>query len=176
MSPFLRWFIHSIPVVAVFLMTIGIWQIVVSVYEIHPIILPSPVRVFETLWDARVELVRGFLATGLAAVLGLGTSLLLGVLVAIGFSQALWIRRRAQAQPPQLPPCLPPWPRPWTPPKPAQPTYSPPEPPPPLPPSLPPPSLPPSSLPPPPPSSLPPLRLPEPAADEEEVELLSEAD
>ena len=93
MNPFLRWSLNSIPVVAVFLAAIGIWQVAVSVYEIHPIILPSPVRVFETLWEARVELGRGFLATGLAALLGLGTSLLLGVVVAIAFSQAQWIRR-----------------------------------------------------------------------------------
>lgn len=75
-----------------FAVFVALWQAVVVIFKMHPITLPSPARVLRSMWDERDALIEGFLATGAASLLGLLTSVLVGVLIAIVFSQSKWIR------------------------------------------------------------------------------------
>jgi NitT/TauT family transport system permease protein len=61
-------------------------------YSINPIILPGPLQVAKSLWDEREILATGFRTTGLAAVVGLSASVLLGGVVAISFSLSSVLR------------------------------------------------------------------------------------
>ncbi len=76
----------------VFLAVLAIWQVIVALWEIHPIILPSPLRVGQAAWLESRLLLAGFCLTGAAALLGLLASISLGTLVAVIFSQSRWIR------------------------------------------------------------------------------------
>lgn len=76
----------------VFVSVLVIWQVTVTWWQIHPIILPSPLRVGQAAWLESRLLLAGFCLTGAAALLGLLASIILGTLVAIIFSQSRWIR------------------------------------------------------------------------------------
>lgn len=76
----------------VFVGFLAAWQAAVVIFSIHPIILPPPLRVLQVAWQERVTLAEGFLLTGAAALLGLLLSILLGSLIAIGFSQSKLVR------------------------------------------------------------------------------------
>ncbi len=76
----------------VFASLLATWQLMIIIFTIHPIVLPSPMRVALAGWQERNALAMGFAVTGAAAVLGLSTSVLVGTCVAILFSQSRWIR------------------------------------------------------------------------------------
>ena len=76
----------------VFIGFLCIWQVAVMWLQIHPIILPSPIRVGWAGWQERAALLGGFCLTGAAALLGLVASILLGTMVAVLFSQSRWLR------------------------------------------------------------------------------------
>lgn len=69
-----------------------LWQAVAVGLRIHPIILPSPIRVAGVAWQERTTLIAGFGLTGAAALLGLVASIILGTVVAVLFSQSRWLR------------------------------------------------------------------------------------
>lgn len=69
-----------------------LWQAAVVWLRIHPIVLPSPIRVAGVAWQERITLLAGFCLTGAAALLGLVASILLGTSVAVLFSQSRWLR------------------------------------------------------------------------------------
>jgi len=72
---------------------LGVWQLGVWVFQVHPIILPPPTRVAEVALEERGVLLQALSNTALASLAGLGSSLLLGSLVAILFSQSPALRR-----------------------------------------------------------------------------------
>lgn len=78
--------------VALLLFLVG-WQLTVQVLKIHPILLPTPLRVLQVAQAEQQTLLRAFANTALASLSGLGISVLLGSLIAILFSQSKWIRR-----------------------------------------------------------------------------------
>ncbi|MEO8271352.1 MAG: ABC transporter permease subunit, partial [Aureliella sp.] len=75
-----------------FLGFVLLWQAAVVWLRVHPIILPSPIRVAVVAWQERDTLLAGFCLTGAAALLGLAASILLGTSVAVLFSQSRWLR------------------------------------------------------------------------------------
>ncbi len=68
------------------------WDLAVRIFDIHPIVLPSPIRVLQAGWQERIPLMRGFIITGAAAFSALLVSIIVGSLVAILFSQSPRIR------------------------------------------------------------------------------------
>ncbi len=72
---------------------LGIWQFVVWHFELPPILLPSPSQVLAAGIEERESLMRGTFVTGLAAVLGLATAVVMGGLIAILFSISTLMRR-----------------------------------------------------------------------------------
>ena len=77
---------------AVLLAFVAVWHLVVWAFQIHPIVLPSPLRVLLVAWAERTVLVRGFLITGAAAACALVTSVVVGSLIAMLFSQSAQMR------------------------------------------------------------------------------------
>jgi NitT/TauT family transport system permease protein len=86
------WASQSIAPAAVLALVIALWQFVVSYFQIHPIILPSPFAVLLMLWKERNTLGRAVFITGSAAFFGLLSSILLGAFIAILFSQSAKLR------------------------------------------------------------------------------------
>lgn len=80
------------PPIMVMGLLVSLWQAAVVLLEIHPILLPSPVAVFQALWTERAVLVRATIVTGSAALCGLAASIVLGLLIAILFSQSARLR------------------------------------------------------------------------------------
>lgn len=76
----------------VFACVLVIWQAAIAVFQMHPIVLPSPLRVAHAAWLERWTLAKGLAVTGAAASLGLLCSIVTGSLVAIVFSQSKWLR------------------------------------------------------------------------------------
>ncbi|MGN6136295.1 MAG: ABC transporter permease [Aureliella sp.] len=83
----------ALPVAIALLLFLVGWQLAVVVLEIHPIILPSPMRVAEVAVAERATLCRAFINTAFASLSGLAASLVLGALIAILFSLSKWLRR-----------------------------------------------------------------------------------
>ncbi len=79
------------PLIVLILLMI-VWQLAIALLHIHPILLPSPLAVLQSMWIERVVLIRATLVTGAAALCGLATSIVLGALVAVVFSQSAKIR------------------------------------------------------------------------------------
>jgi NitT/TauT family transport system permease protein len=79
---------------AVLALTAGLiaWQTVVSYYRLPPILLPGPKQVLQTAFELRGPLIEGMMTTGLTAVLGLLTAVVVGTIVAIFFSLSRSIR------------------------------------------------------------------------------------
>jgi len=87
-----QWWVNlSAPLLSI-LFLLMVWQGVVSLGKIHPVILPSPSGVIKALWDNQKLLIQGCIITGQAALAGLAASVLLGSLIAILFSQSRLIR------------------------------------------------------------------------------------
>lgn len=68
------------------------WHVAVLVFKFHPIVLPSPYPVALVAWKERVVLCKALVATGGAALLGLGLSIVIGSIIAMLFSQSSRIR------------------------------------------------------------------------------------
>lgn len=69
-----------------------LWQLAVTLLHVHPVTLPPPTRVLATAWELRGTLGGAFLATAASSLLGLLSSVCVGCLVAILFSQSRWLR------------------------------------------------------------------------------------
>jgi NitT/TauT family transport system permease protein len=78
---------------ATLLLFLALWQLAVVVLHIHPIVLPAPTRVAVVAVEEYPTLARAFANTALASLLGLGTSIAVGSLVAVAFSQSPLLRR-----------------------------------------------------------------------------------
>ncbi len=78
--------------VAVFFAFTIVWQLIVTVQQLEPIFLPSPLRVAHAAWQERQKLFQGFLVTGAASLLGLMLSVAIGSVLAVLFSQSRWVR------------------------------------------------------------------------------------
>lgn len=87
-----RRLVDAIPVIAVAFAFLVVWHFGVIVSGIQPILLPAPVQVWRAGWENGDKLVEATLVTGKAALAGLGTSVLIGVLVSLLFSQSRHIR------------------------------------------------------------------------------------
>ncbi len=89
----LRFLLHSLSApLAVLLLLLIVWQACIAFFHIHPILLPSPIAVLRSMWNERAILTRATLVTGAAALCGLTTSIILGSVVAILFSQSVRLR------------------------------------------------------------------------------------
>ena len=69
-----------------------IWQLVVTFTGIHPVLLPGPLQVATAAWENRSTLLMATSVTGQAALVGFLTSVILGFLVSLLFSQSRHIR------------------------------------------------------------------------------------
>lgn len=69
------------------------WHLAVTVFHIHPIVLPPPTQVAWVAVEEYSKLVSAFRYTALASLSGLGISVVLGSLIAICFSQSSLLRR-----------------------------------------------------------------------------------
>lgn len=72
---------------------LAIWQAVVVLRKIHPIVLPPPTQVFQVLWSERETLSKAFVCSASAALAGLLASVIIGFVVAIFFSQSKFLRQ-----------------------------------------------------------------------------------
>ena len=88
----LAWCFQYAAAIGVMFLLAAIWHALVVLRGIEPIILPTPLRVLEAAIRERETLFKGFLATGMAASLGLTLSIALGSLIAIVFSQSKTLR------------------------------------------------------------------------------------
>lgn len=77
----------------VFVMTIAVWQAIVWSGVLETYILPSPGSVAQSMWQRRWDLMGYTLRTGIIAISGFATSVLLGVGVSLVFSQSSIIRQ-----------------------------------------------------------------------------------
>ncbi len=82
--------------VAVLVTVVTAWHFAVRLFQIHPIILPEPLRVLKIAWIEREVLTQGFLITGAAAGCALLTSVIFGSAVAMLFSQSSGLRTAFQ--------------------------------------------------------------------------------
>lgn len=80
-------------VLATLLLFFATWEVAVAVLRIHPIVLPPPSQVARVAVAEFPTLAKAFRSTAAAALCGLTTSLVLGSLIAIAFSQSLLLRR-----------------------------------------------------------------------------------
>ncbi len=85
--------VQIVSVVAVALGGLAIWMLVLRVFDLPPILLPSPLRVFQAAMQKRNELALGMLSTGIAATVGLVTAIVIGCSASVVFSQSRTIRR-----------------------------------------------------------------------------------
>lgn len=83
---------RCLPAVGLATVTLLAWQAVVTLAQLPPILLPSPLAVASAGWEYRVDLWHGFLATGAASLSGFIASLLLGSLLAALMSQSVMLR------------------------------------------------------------------------------------
>ena len=83
----------ALPPLALLAIVIAAWQALIVTFDIKPYLLPSPWAVATMAWEKRLELSQATGRTALAAVCGFTTSLLLGTLVGIVFSQSRTIAR-----------------------------------------------------------------------------------
>lgn len=83
---------QALPVVIVAGVAIATWHFVVALTGIEPMLLPSPGQVFDSAWENRQALQRGFFVTATTALAGLTMSVVFGGSIAIVFSQARMLR------------------------------------------------------------------------------------
>tara|TARA_B100000029_G_scaffold379097_1_gene373922 strand:- start:1237 stop:2046 length:810 start_codon:yes stop_codon:yes gene_type:complete len=69
-----------------------IWQAATRIFGWPVFLVPAPTDVLDALTEDASRLTHATILTGAAALLGLGVSLIAGVLVSIVFSQSRWIR------------------------------------------------------------------------------------
>lgn len=76
-----------------FLIMLSCWHAATVILKLPSYLVPSPLSVFQTMWERGLELGHALLLTGSAALLGFLCSLVVGFLVALVFSQSAVIRR-----------------------------------------------------------------------------------
>lgn len=81
-----------IPTVLLAIVVVAIWQAIVMIYALPPILLPAPLAVLQAAWETRDELSRGAVVTGGAAMAGFLLSLVVGTIVASLMSQSRMLR------------------------------------------------------------------------------------
>ena len=86
------WLLKSVLATAAFVVFLCLWTAAVVAFRIHPIVLPTPLRVCQVAWSERWTLFQGFLSTGAASLLGLCLSVVVGSLIGVLFSQSRWLR------------------------------------------------------------------------------------
>lgn len=79
------------PIITLVLVVIA-WDLVVRIWRLPPFLLPSPENVVAAAWKKRQALSSATAITALAAFCGFLSSLLIGTLIAFGFSQSRAIR------------------------------------------------------------------------------------
>ncbi len=80
------------PTVLLAVVVVAVWQAIVTIYALPPILLPSPLAVLAAAWETRSELAQGAVVTGGAAVAGFLMSIVLGTVVAALMSQSRMLR------------------------------------------------------------------------------------
>ena len=83
------------PPVLLLFMLLAIWQGIVSVFRISPIILPGPLGIYEVAASDPRAVIHAFWTTTKQAVCGFALSITIGFLIAICFSQSSVFRRCA---------------------------------------------------------------------------------
>jgi len=73
------------------LIVLGAWQALVVAYDVPPYLVPSPLRVLQTLIADRVLLLASLGVTLGVALTALGVSIVLGSLIALLFVRSRWI-------------------------------------------------------------------------------------
>jgi NitT/TauT family transport system permease protein len=81
-----------LPPLITFVILIIVWQSLIVVFRLKPLLLPSPLAVAQAFLSDRALLARAVLYTGSAAVLGFAGSLVAGTLIAFAFSQSRLLR------------------------------------------------------------------------------------
>lgn len=71
---------------------VAAWQVIVVVWKLPPILLPSPLQVLQAGLDHAAVLASGLWVTGTAAVLGFFASVVVGTVVAALMSQSRFLR------------------------------------------------------------------------------------
>lgn len=87
-----QWQVTLLAPVLSLVFLVVVWQAIVSLSQIHPVILPGPKAVWEAFQKNSTALQKGFIATGEAALVGMLSSLLIGSLIAVLFAQSRWLR------------------------------------------------------------------------------------
>lgn len=78
--------IRVAPIIGAVLLTLGVWQAIVVLGDMPPFILPSPMRVAQTLWASRVVIAENAVVTMTEVLAGLIIGAVLGGLSAIGLA------------------------------------------------------------------------------------------
>lgn len=89
----MRWLNPVIPPVLVLVIVILAWQGCVVLFDLEPLIVPGPGRVFSAAQSTAQQLAESTWLTAQAAGCGLGLSVTIGTLVAFAFSQSKFLRR-----------------------------------------------------------------------------------
>ena len=79
-------------VVTVAVVGLVAWELIVWYYQLPKALLPTPRQCLLAGWENREALIRGVYSTGIAAVVGLCTAILIGSLIAVVFSQSRRLR------------------------------------------------------------------------------------
>jgi NitT/TauT family transport system permease protein len=88
-----RHFVTGLNALAVFVVLVGLWQVLVWSLNVPPYVLPAPLQVAETIGARFAGLVGSLLITTEAAGVGLAMSIVAGVAIALVFAQSPWLRR-----------------------------------------------------------------------------------
>ncbi len=83
---------NAISVALVALLSLLLWEGIIWMGQIHPVLLPRPAEVIADMWQQRSVLAMGCLQTGWAALVGLGSSVVLGAAIGTLFSQSQRLR------------------------------------------------------------------------------------
>ena len=89
-----QWFFVQVaPPWAMLGLVVGVWELMVRIGQIPPLLLPGPLLVARTIVAEHQRLAWATGQTAAAAAAGLLTSIGLGTLIAMLFSQSPWVRR-----------------------------------------------------------------------------------
>jgi NitT/TauT family transport system permease protein len=83
---------QCVPPVLLLAVVLALWQLLVTWYHVPAFVLPSPMQVAQRGWEQRESLLSATGHTAAAALGGFAMSLVLGVLIAILFSQSKMLR------------------------------------------------------------------------------------
>lgn len=83
---------HWLSAVMVAVAAVALWQTAAVGFQLPKALLPRPLVVLQAALDYRVELMRGFITTGIAAAAGLLSAVAIGSLISVAFSQSSRVR------------------------------------------------------------------------------------